>query len=67
MKPSQFLADAMAGARLEVLPGAGHSVNVEEPSIVNRLVDDFVAAAEAKHMSRNTDEGTKLKTARAAR
>ena len=33
-------------------PGAGHSVNIEEPSIVNRLVAELVAAAEAKHTSR---------------
>ena len=52
MKPSQFLAGAIAGARLEVLPGAGHSVNIEEPTIVNRLVAELVAAAEAKHTSR---------------
>jgi pimeloyl-ACP methyl ester carboxylesterase len=43
-EPSQFLADTIRDARLEVLPASGHSVNVEEPEIINRLVADFVGA-----------------------
>ena len=52
IKPSRFLAETIPGARLEVLAGTGHSVNVEEPTMINRLVADFVDAAEAKRLSR---------------
>jgi pimeloyl-ACP methyl ester carboxylesterase len=52
LKPSRFLVDTIRGARLEVLPAAGHSVNIEEPAIVNRLVADFVIGAEAMRSSR---------------
>jgi pimeloyl-ACP methyl ester carboxylesterase len=48
LKPSQFLADTIPGARLEALPATGHSVNVEEPTIINRLVVDFVGTARAE-------------------
>ena len=48
IKPSRFLAETIADARLEILPGTGHSVNIEEPASVNRLVTDFAAAAEAR-------------------
>ena len=52
IKPSQFLAETIRGARLETLTGTGHSVNIEEPAIINRLVADFVDAAEGKRTSR---------------
>ena len=45
-KPSRFLAETLPGARLEVLPNTGHGVNLEEPQRVNRLIEDFIAAAE---------------------
>lgn len=45
-KPSQFLAETLPGARLEILPNTGHGVNLEEPQRVNRLVEDFVAEVE---------------------
>src|SRR5262249_56049393 len=48
LNPSQFLVHTIGGARLEILPATGHSVNVEEPAIVNRLVADFVGAAESR-------------------
>ena len=51
-KPSQFLAETIRGARLETLAGTGHSVNIEEPAIINRLVADFVDAAEGRRTSR---------------
>ena len=47
-KPSHFLAETLPGARLEVLPNTGHGVNLEEPARVNRLVEDFIAAVEAR-------------------
>jgi len=48
LNPSQFLVHTIGGARLEILPATGHSVNVEEPAIVNRLGADFVGAAESR-------------------
>jgi pimeloyl-ACP methyl ester carboxylesterase len=42
------LVQTIEGARLEVLPATGHSVNVEEPAVINRLVADFVGAAEPR-------------------
>lgn len=47
-KPSHFLKEALPGARLEILPNTGHGVNIEEPERVNRMVEEFVAAIEAK-------------------
>jgi pimeloyl-ACP methyl ester carboxylesterase len=47
-KPSRFLAETLPGARLEVLPNTGHGVNLEEPQRVNRPIEDFIAAAEAR-------------------
>lgn len=52
IKPSQFLAETIGGARLETLAGTGHSVNIEETPIINRLVTDFVDAVERKRTSR---------------
>jgi pimeloyl-ACP methyl ester carboxylesterase len=34
---------AIAGARLEVVPRAGHSATVEEPASVNRIIEAFLA------------------------
>jgi pimeloyl-ACP methyl ester carboxylesterase len=52
IKPSQFLAETIPSARLEVLTGTGHSVNIEEPTTINQLVADFVAAVEGRRLSR---------------
>ena len=35
------VADAIPGARLQVLPGAGHSAYFEEPDVFNGLVESF--------------------------
>jgi pimeloyl-ACP methyl ester carboxylesterase len=34
----------VAGARLEVVPNAGHLVNVEQPAHFKRLLESFAAA-----------------------
>jgi len=47
-KPSHFLAETLPGARLEILPNTGHGVNLEEPVLVNRMVERFIAEVEAK-------------------
>lgn len=39
---AQFLVDHIAGARLEVVPGAGHMVMQEQPQAVARLLQQFM-------------------------
>ncbi|OJY63611.1 MAG: hypothetical protein BGP16_01665 [Sphingobium sp. 66-54] len=41
-----FLRQIIAGAGLCVVPHSGHAVNLEQPAFFNRLLADFVAAAE---------------------
>ncbi|KAB2917946.1 MAG: alpha/beta fold hydrolase [Hyphomicrobiaceae bacterium] len=36
----------MPVARLALLPGSGHVINLEEPALFNRLVEDFIVAVE---------------------
>ena len=43
---SRELADAVVGAQLRVIHGAGHLANLEKPVEFNRLVDDFVRGIE---------------------
>ena len=38
-----WLKSIMPAARLAVLPGCGHALNLEEPAVFNRLVADFLA------------------------
>jgi hypothetical protein len=33
----------MPGARLGLLPGSGHAINLEEPELFNQLVEKFIA------------------------
>jgi pimeloyl-ACP methyl ester carboxylesterase len=40
---AQYLADHIVGARLAVVPGAGHISNLEQPEHVNRLLLEFVS------------------------
>jgi pimeloyl-ACP methyl ester carboxylesterase len=50
IKPSHFLAETIPSARLEVLTGTGHSVNIEEPTTINQLVANFVAAVDGRRL-----------------
>ena len=43
---SRELADAIAGAELHILPGAGHLSNIERPGDFNSAVEDFIAGIE---------------------
>lgn len=43
---SEQLAATIPGARLEVIAGAGHIANLEQPDQFNRLVDAFLASVE---------------------
>lgn len=42
---AEQMRDAIAGARLVVIPGAGHTASVEQPDFVNSALAEFLAAA----------------------
>jgi pimeloyl-ACP methyl ester carboxylesterase len=44
LEPSRALAEAIPGARLEVVPDAGHVVNLAQPAAFDALVTEFLAA-----------------------
>jgi pimeloyl-ACP methyl ester carboxylesterase len=52
IKPSHFLKETLPGARLEVLAKTGHGVNLEEPALVNEMVERFVDEIEARRKMR---------------
>jgi 3-oxoadipate enol-lactonase len=41
------MAKKIPGARLEVIRGAGHSSNLDQPEAFNRVLLDFLAALPA--------------------
>ncbi len=45
---AQLMAAAIPGARLAVIPAAGHLSNLEQPDVFNDLVQDFVEALRAE-------------------
>lgn len=45
---ARSMADAIPGARLEVLDGAGHLSNLERPGAFNRVLGDFLGALEPR-------------------
>ncbi|MFD8805461.1 alpha/beta fold hydrolase [Streptomyces sp. NPDC059597] len=45
---SERIAAGVKGARLEVVPGSGHSSTVEQPAVVNGLIRDFLAAVDGE-------------------
>jgi pimeloyl-ACP methyl ester carboxylesterase len=40
---SEYMAAKMPGARLEVIPGAGHAANLDQPEAFNRVLREFLA------------------------
>ncbi len=44
---SKLMADTIPGAKLEVIPGAAHLSNMEDPATFNRAVGDFLATIPA--------------------
>ncbi|HEU4370314.1 MAG TPA: alpha/beta fold hydrolase [Methylomirabilota bacterium] len=42
LAPSEYMAKKIPGARLEVIPGAGHSCNLDQPAIFSRVLRDFL-------------------------
>lgn len=47
LQPGIFLKRTIKTAGLAVLPKSGHTINLEEPELFNRLFADFLASAEA--------------------
>jgi pimeloyl-ACP methyl ester carboxylesterase len=41
---SEYMAAKIPGARLEVIPGAGHAANLDQPEAFNRVLLDFLAS-----------------------
>jgi pimeloyl-ACP methyl ester carboxylesterase len=46
------MAAAMAHARLEIVPGAGHMLTMEQPARVGALLQDWLAGLAADHAPR---------------
>ena len=47
IEPSLLIKRTVPGARLAMLPRTGHMLNLEEPALFNRLVEDFFHQVEA--------------------
>jgi pimeloyl-ACP methyl ester carboxylesterase len=46
LEPSLMLKRAVGSAALSVLPRTGHTINLEEPDLFNRVVGDFLAVVD---------------------
>ena len=42
LAPCRYIAGKIPGARLEVIEGAGHSANLDQPETFNRVLGDFL-------------------------
>ena len=42
LAPCEYMAKKIPGARLEVIPNAGHSSNLDQPAIFNRVLSSFL-------------------------
>lgn len=47
LEPGLFVKRVCPAARLTVVPGTGHAVNVEEPDTFNRLTDGFLSLVDS--------------------
>jgi pimeloyl-ACP methyl ester carboxylesterase len=47
LEPGIFVKRICRAARLTIVPGTGHAVNVEEPDLFNRLTDEFLALVDS--------------------
>jgi hypothetical protein len=43
LEPSLMLKRVIKTSQLAILPGAGHGINLEEPSLFNQLLAEFLA------------------------
>ncbi len=46
LEPALFMKRRMPNAGLAILPKSGHAINLEEPSLFNQLVLDFLTRVE---------------------
>jgi 3-oxoadipate enol-lactonase len=58
VKDSRAMADAIPGAKLEVIPAAGHLSNIERPAAFTRVLRDFVASLPADDAARSKIRAT---------
>jgi pimeloyl-ACP methyl ester carboxylesterase len=42
LAPCEYMAKKIPDARLEVIPGAGHSSNLDQPTVFNRVLSEFL-------------------------
>lgn len=49
LNPALFMKKTIPDARLWIVPGTTHAVNLEEPDLFNRVVFDFINQAERRH------------------
>jgi pimeloyl-ACP methyl ester carboxylesterase len=47
LEPGLLMKRTIPAAGLAVLPRTGHAINLEEPALFNRLVEDFFHQVEA--------------------
>jgi len=47
LEPGIYIKRVCPAARLTVVPGTGHAVNVEEPNTFNRLTDEFLSLVDS--------------------
>jgi pimeloyl-ACP methyl ester carboxylesterase len=47
LQPGLFLKRTIKRPALAVFPKSGHTLNLEEPELFNRMVSDFIAQVEA--------------------
>lgn len=51
LKPSLFIKSLVKDSRLFVIPNTGHVLNLEEPALFNRVLQEFLDDVEAKNTS----------------
>lgn len=49
LERAREVTEAIAGARLEVVPDAGHTAHLEAPAVFARLVDAFIRTSQPTH------------------
>jgi len=47
LEPGIFIKRICPAARLTVVPGTGHAVNIEEPDFFNRITEDFITLVDS--------------------